>query len=36
LNGAILDGIKDGSIVTVDKVAYAVTTIQKRLVLVKL
>jgi hypothetical protein len=36
LNGAILDNVKDGSIVTVEKVNYVVTTLKKRLVLVKI
>jgi hypothetical protein len=36
MNGAILDGVKDGAIVTINKVRYAVTSINKRLVLVKL
>ena len=36
MNGAILDGVKDGAIVTINKVRYAVTSINKKLVLVKL
>jgi hypothetical protein len=36
LNGAILDNVKDGSFVSAEKVTYVVTTLQKRLVLVKL
>ncbi len=36
VNGAILDGVKDGAIVTINKVRYAVTSINKKLVLVKL
>lgn len=35
-NGAILDNVKDSAIVTVNKVRYAVTSISKKLVLVKL
>jgi len=34
-NGAILNGVKDSAIVTVNKVHYAVTSISKKLVLVK-
>ena len=36
INGAILDGVKDGAIVTINKVRFAVTSINKKLVLVKL
>ena len=36
INGAILDGVKDGAIVAINKVRYAVTSINKKLVLVKL
>jgi hypothetical protein len=36
MNGAILDGVKDGAIVTINKVRYAVTSINKKLVLAKL
>jgi len=36
MNGAILDGVKDGAIVTINKVRYAVTSINKKLVLIKL
>jgi hypothetical protein len=36
MNGTILDGVKDGAIVTINKVRYAVTSINKKLVLVKL
>jgi hypothetical protein len=36
MNGAILDGVKDGAIVTINKVRYALTSINKKLVLVKL
>jgi hypothetical protein len=35
-NGAILNNVKDGAIVTINKVRYAVTSISKKLVLVKL
>ena len=35
-NGAILNNVKDSAIVTVNKVRYAVTSISKKLVLVKL
>jgi hypothetical protein len=36
VNGAILDGVKDSATLTVEKVRYAVTSINKKLVLVKL
>jgi hypothetical protein len=36
VNGAILDGVKDGAIVAINKVRYAVTSINKKLMLVKL
>jgi hypothetical protein len=36
LNGATLDSVKDGAIVTLNKVRYAVTSINKKLVLVRL
>jgi hypothetical protein len=36
MSGAILDGLKDGAIVTVDKLRYAVTSLNKKLVLLKL
>jgi hypothetical protein len=36
MNGALLDGVKDSAIVNINKVRYAVTSINKRLVLVKL
>ena len=36
MNGAILDGVKEGAIVTINKVRYAATSINKKLVLVKL
>jgi hypothetical protein len=36
VNGAILDGVKDSGTLTVEKVRYAVTSINKKLVLVKL
>ena len=36
MNGAILDGVKDGAIMTINKVRYVVTSINKKLVLVKL
>jgi len=35
-NGAILNSIKDSAIVTIDKVRYVVTSLSKKLVLVKL
>ena len=35
-NGAILKNVKDGAIITVNRVRYAVTSISKKLVLVKL
>jgi hypothetical protein len=35
-NGAILNNVKDSAIVTLNKVRYAVTSISKKLVLVKL
>jgi len=35
-NGTTLNNVKDGAIVTVDKVRYAVTSISKKLVLIKL
>jgi hypothetical protein len=35
-NGAILNDVKDSAILTVNKVRYAVTSISKKLVLVKL
>ena len=35
-NGAILNNVKDSAIVTINKVRYAVTSISKKLVLVKL
>jgi hypothetical protein len=35
-NGATLNNVKDGAIVTINKVRYAVTSISKKLVLVKL
>jgi hypothetical protein len=36
MNGAVLDGVKDGAIITINKVRYAATSINKKLVLVKL
>jgi hypothetical protein len=36
LNGATLEGVKDGAIITINKVRYAVTSINKKLVLIKL
>jgi hypothetical protein len=36
MNGAILDGVKDGAILTLNKIRFAVTSINKKLVLVKL
>jgi hypothetical protein len=36
MNGAILDGVKDGALITVNKIRYAVTAINKKLVLIKL
>jgi hypothetical protein len=36
MNGAILDGVKDGAIVTINKVRYAITSLNKKLVLIKL
>jgi hypothetical protein len=36
MNGAILDTVQDGAIITINKIRYAVTTINKKLVLVKL
>jgi hypothetical protein len=36
MNGAILDGVKDCAIVTINMVRYAVTSFNKKLVLVKL
>jgi hypothetical protein len=36
MNGAILDGVKDGALITVNKIRYVVTSINKKLVLVKL
>ena len=35
MNGAILDGVKDGALITVNKIRYVVTAINKKLVLVK-
>ena len=35
-NGATLNNVKDGAIVTINKVRYAVTSISKKLVLIKL
>jgi hypothetical protein len=36
MNGAILDGVKDGAIVRINKVRYAVTSINKKLVAIKI
>jgi hypothetical protein len=36
MNGAILDGVKEGAIVTINKVRYAATSINKRLVIINL
>jgi hypothetical protein len=36
MNGAVLDGVKDGAIITINKVRYAATSINRKLVLVKL
>ncbi len=35
-NGAILNGVKDSAIVTINKIRYAITSFDKRLVLVKI
>jgi len=35
-NGAVLNSVKDGAIITINQVRYAVTSISKKLVLVKL
>ena len=36
LNGALLDGVKESATITINKVRYAVTSIDKKLVLIKL
>jgi hypothetical protein len=36
VSGAILDGVKESATITINKVRYAVTTINKKLVLIKL
>ena len=35
-NGAILNNVKDSAIITINKIRYAVTSISKKLVLVKI
>jgi hypothetical protein len=36
VNGAILDGIKEGAIITISKVRYAVTSLNQQLVIVRI
>jgi hypothetical protein len=36
VSGAILDGVKESATITINKVRYAVTSINKKLVLIKL